>query len=177
LIRIIEDINEAQDEFLFNRVRQCCLLSESTGVSVLGLAFKPGTPVITASPSIRLIERLLAEGIRVFAYDPLAMDNAKALLGDRIQYASSVKACMSREAVCVVATAAAEFAAIDRSYIGQNPTTLIDCWRILEPSKLGDQVHYVALSKRPAGRATRTTIDEQRNVQHKPRPSEERLRA
>jgi UDPglucose 6-dehydrogenase len=55
-------------------------------IGVWGLAFKPGTDDIRESPAIDLIEGLLAAGARVQAYDPAAVDNARAHFGERVLF-------------------------------------------------------------------------------------------
>jgi UDPglucose 6-dehydrogenase len=56
-------------------------------VAVWGVAFKPGTDDIRDAPALTLIDRLLAGGARVVAHDPVAMENTRALYGDRIALA------------------------------------------------------------------------------------------
>lgn len=57
-------------------------------VAVWGLAFKPRTDDVRDAPAIDLIDRLLTGGARVSVYDPEAMDNVRAIYGDRLTYAS-----------------------------------------------------------------------------------------
>lgn len=52
-------------------------------IAVLGLAFKPGTDDVRESPAIDIIKNLLDEGAIVNACDPVALDNAKRVLGCR----------------------------------------------------------------------------------------------
>jgi UDPglucose 6-dehydrogenase len=56
-------------------------------VAVWGLAFKPRTDDVRDAPAIDLIERLLAGGATVIVYDPEAMDNVRAIYGQRLHYA------------------------------------------------------------------------------------------
>ena len=51
--------------------------------AVWGLAFKPNTDDMRDAPSVDLIEALLASGARVRAFDPVAMDTARRLWGNR----------------------------------------------------------------------------------------------
>lgn len=55
-----------------------------------GLSFKPDTDDIREAPALYLIEKLLAAGASVCAFDPEAMDNVKAKLGDKIAYADNI---------------------------------------------------------------------------------------
>ena len=55
-------------------------------LAVWGLAFKPNTDDIREAPALYIIDRLLEEGVQIKAYDPEAMENVKAIYGDRIQF-------------------------------------------------------------------------------------------
>ncbi len=56
-------------------------------IGIWGLSFKPHTDDMREAPSIRIIEDLLKEGVKIRAYDPVAKDEAKRILGDKIDYA------------------------------------------------------------------------------------------
>lgn len=77
-------------------------------IALWGLAFKPGTDDVRRSQSLRLAERLLAEGCRVRAYDPRAMDNARRELPQLCYCASPYDAAAGADAL-VVATDWPEF--------------------------------------------------------------------
>jgi UDPglucose 6-dehydrogenase len=127
------------------------LISNQAGksIAVLGLSYKTNTPVIEESPGVKIVEELLARqsGIEIIVYDPLTMDNARAYFGEKVSYASSVKECFSRASVCIIATQAEEFKLINEGYITHNPTSIIDCWRLFDPSRFSDKVHYIALGR------------------------------
>src|SRR4030067_1062911 len=55
-------------------------------IGVLGLAFKPNTNDIRESPAIHIIEGLIDIGANIRVYDPAAMDDAKAVLGNKVTY-------------------------------------------------------------------------------------------
>lgn len=149
LIKTVEKVNEFQDQHLVERVLAYVSSRSDKSVSILGLSFKPNTPVITESPAMKLIDKLLEENIKVIVYDPLAMENAKVVFGDKISYANSVKNCISQSSVCVITTQADEFKSIDESYLVHNPITIIDCWRIIELERFKNNklVNYIALGK------------------------------
>ena len=74
-----------------------------------GLAFKPNTDDIREAPALYMIEKLLAEGASVHAFDPEAMNNAKQLLGDRIEFAESQYDCLEGADALIIATEWNEF--------------------------------------------------------------------
>ncbi len=56
---------------------------------IWGLSFKPNTDDMRDAPSIVIINDLLERGARVKAYDPEAIEYARIMLGDTIEYCSS----------------------------------------------------------------------------------------
>jgi UDPglucose 6-dehydrogenase len=54
-----------------------------------GLSFKPKTDDMREAPSLVIIEKLLAKGAKVVAYDPVAMHEAKHTLGDTVAFADN----------------------------------------------------------------------------------------
>lgn len=147
LAKTTDEVNQFQIKHLVDLVLKYIHSGNNNVTSVLGLSYKPNTPEIEESPAIRLIEKLLEKDIEIIAYDPLAMDNARAYFGDNILYASSVKDCFVNSSISIITTQADEFKTIDESYVAHNPTSIIDCWRILEPKKLGKRVRYIALGR------------------------------
>lgn len=143
------DLAEATDGF--NRAEVVRLrdrvlehLDPGETVAVLGLAYKPGTDLIEESPGVELVRELVAAGIDVVAYDPAATESAaQALDGRGGRFADSLRACVAAADVIVVATPWPEFRELDRE-IGERPRLVIDCWRLLDSSRV-DGCAYVAL--------------------------------
>jgi UDPglucose 6-dehydrogenase len=90
IVRAVEEVNNRQKRTLSNRLiaRLGEDLSGKT-VAVWGLAFKPNTDDMREAPSLVTIPVLLERGARVVAHDPVAMDEARHHLGDRIEYAAT----------------------------------------------------------------------------------------
>ena len=89
IFEAVEEVNEIQKRFILDRVveRFGEDLSGRT-FAVWGLSFKPNTDDMREAPSLVTIEGLLRRGGRVVAHDPAATDQARTILGDRIEYAS-----------------------------------------------------------------------------------------
>ncbi|WP_299756766.1 UDP-glucose/GDP-mannose dehydrogenase family protein [uncultured Pontibacter sp.] len=87
VLESVEEVNENQKSVLFDKVR-AHFSGELAGrtFAVWGLSFKPKTDDMREAPSLVLIEKLLAEGARVKAYDPVAMAEARHSLGETIEY-------------------------------------------------------------------------------------------
>ena len=97
----VEDVNESQKLVFYQKLvryfggsSDANLAVEDTilgkTVAVWGLAFKPETDDMREVPSIVLIEKLVAAGCKVRAYDPIAMPEAKRRLGDSIEYCQDI---------------------------------------------------------------------------------------
>lgn len=87
VLQAVDRVNERQKGILFEK-----LLHHFDGdlegrvVALWGLSFKPETDDMREAPALVLIERLLEAGCRVQVYDPIAMDEARRRLGDRVSY-------------------------------------------------------------------------------------------
>lgn len=149
LISAVEKVNDYQDDHLLEVVLDEVAQRGTNTVGILGLAFKPGTPVITASPSIRLIEALLEKDLRIVAYDPLALDETRAVFGDRIEYMDSVHGCLNIAGVNVLMQPSSELKQAVESFVPNPPFTLVDGWRKVDPHNLDPEIKYV-----PIGRAS-----------------------
>src|SRR5262245_611685 len=88
LLKAVEQVNERQKGVLAESVVARFGADLSGHVfAIWGLAFKPRTDDMRDAPAITVIERLLAAGAQVRAFDPEAMIEARKLFGDRIHYA------------------------------------------------------------------------------------------
>jgi UDPglucose 6-dehydrogenase len=147
LVRAAETINGFQHEHLTEVVLRATERAPGAKVGVLGLSFKPRTPVIVESHTLRLVEQLLQREFQVVAYDPLAIDNLKMSFDGRVEYASSARACVEESSVIVVGNHDAEYRQAIEGYRGEAFKSVIDCWRVIDPTKLGRTVHYEALGR------------------------------
>jgi UDPglucose 6-dehydrogenase len=83
-----------------------------------GLAFKPNTDDIREAPALSIIEALTAMGASITAYDPEAMPNVKAQIGDKIKYAENQYEALVGAEALIIATEWSEFRTPDFEQIG-----------------------------------------------------------
>ncbi|MCK2018125.1 UDP-glucose dehydrogenase family protein [Peribacillus frigoritolerans] len=96
-------INDFQQELLVTKAINRLGDLKGKKVAMLGLAFKPETDDMREAPSIKIARSLTKLGAEVVAYDPVAVDNAKNILGDTIRFASTVReAAVNADAVFIV---------------------------------------------------------------------------
>jgi UDPglucose 6-dehydrogenase len=104
VLTAVEDANEAQKSVLVNKITKA-FGNDLKGkrFALWGLAFKPNTDDMREAPSRVIIDALLARGATVCAYDPVAIDEAKRVLGTSIDYANrAVDAVEGADALVIV---------------------------------------------------------------------------
>jgi UDPglucose 6-dehydrogenase len=120
--RLLDEVNAINDE---RRLRFLKRLQDIVGelkgkrLGVLGLAFKDGTDDVRESPAIHIIASLLEAGCRVSAFDPAAMERARQVLGDAIEFAADPYAAAQDADALLILTEWKEFAALDLARLRQ----------------------------------------------------------
>ncbi len=112
LLRAVEAVNQRRVEQFLQKAHQALWIVKHKRIGVLGLAFKPETDDIRFAPALELIRRLLEEKAEIQAYDPQAMDKAKAEL-PAVTYCESAYAVATGAEALVIATEWPEFKELD----------------------------------------------------------------
>lgn len=104
ILEAVEAVNERQKTIPFEKLQAALPELEGKRIAVWGLAFKPGTDDMREAPSLVLIDSLLEAGCKVFAYDPVAVAEAKRRLGeDTITFCNDMyEACDEADALVIV---------------------------------------------------------------------------
>jgi UDPglucose 6-dehydrogenase len=102
-LRAVENVNQRQKSRLVTKMQSHFGNLSGKTIALWGLAFKPRTDDMREAPAITIVERLLAAGARVQAYDPEAGKVARGLFGSRILLADkSYDALKGADALAVV---------------------------------------------------------------------------
>jgi UDPglucose 6-dehydrogenase len=104
VLAAVESANDRQKRVLVHKLKSA-LGNELSGrrIAMWGLAFKAGTDDMREAPSLTLVDALLGEGVSICAHDPAAVDHARILLGNRIDFAeTNYEALVGADALVVV---------------------------------------------------------------------------
>lgn len=104
VINAVEEVNEAQKSLLFNKLTAKIGPNlQGKRIALWGLAFKPETDDMREATSLVLIDRLTNAGAEVVVYDPVAMDECRRRVGNRVKYASDMyEAAIDADALMIV---------------------------------------------------------------------------
>jgi len=80
ILNSVVEVNESQKQRMVDKIREKVGDLQGKTIGVLGLSFKPNTNDVRESCSIAIIKGLLTQGAKVKAFDPVAMEEARALL-------------------------------------------------------------------------------------------------
>jgi UDPglucose 6-dehydrogenase len=139
VLQSVEAANEAQKSVLTGKItRRLGENLQGKTFALWGLAFKPNTDDMREAPSLVLIAGLLERGASIRAYDPVAVHEAKRILGDdaRISYAETPMDALDGTDALVIVTEWKEFRSPDFAAIKAKLKTpvIFDGRNLYEPS-------------------------------------------
>lgn len=118
VLKAVERVNERQKGILFNKIwKHYGGNIRGKRFGLWGLAFKPATDDMREAPSLVLIEQLLEAGAVVRAFDPVAADECRRRIGDRIEYARTMYDALTDADALVIVTEWQEFKIPKFTYI------------------------------------------------------------
>ena len=137
LLKEVERINARQIQRFIDGIREALWLLKDKRLAVWGLSFKPNTDDVRSSVAMNVVERLVAEGANVVAYDPKAMEKAREVpFTKNIEFAESALAAATGAEALIIATEWPEFAAIDLAELRDKMRTplIFDGRNIFDPA-------------------------------------------
>ncbi len=141
VLKAVEEVNERQKKLLFAKImKHYHGVVRGLRFGLWGLSFKPATDDMREAPSLVLIDQLLEAGATVCAYDPVAMDEARRHIGDRIEYASNMYEALTGADAMIVVTEWHEFKVPKFTYIEKalKEKVIFDGRNIYNPEQMAE---------------------------------------
>jgi UDPglucose 6-dehydrogenase len=134
----VDLVNEAQKKLILKKIKGRFSKLKERKIAVWGLSFKPQTDDMREAASIVTINLLLSEGVDIKAYDPQAIENAKSIFEDKIEYCYTPYDCLEGAEALVVLTEWNEFRNPDFKKIGSlmSKKIIFDGRNIYDPVKV-----------------------------------------
>ena len=139
ILQSVDDVNEAQKEVLFQKLKRHFDGDLSNRViAIWGLAFKPRTDDIREAPSLILVDRLLAAGAKVQVHDPVAMENVEKIYGTKLTYCQTPIDTLEGADALAIVTEWNEFRNPDFKVIKKklNSPVIFDGRNLFDPEKM-----------------------------------------
>jgi UDPglucose 6-dehydrogenase len=113
ILSAAREVNQGLCERIMTKLSAALQSVQGKQVGLLGLAFKPNSNSVVASTSMQLAKRLVNMGAHVRAYDPAAIEGARAELNGSVRYCESAYAAAEGVDALVLGTAWSEFRSLD----------------------------------------------------------------
>ncbi len=135
LLSSVIAVNQCQPHRMIRLLEKHFPVLDGVRVSVLGLAFKPGTDDIRESPSIPVVQALLAAQARVKVYDPIVRRDKMQIAGmERITVSGDLSQAVDGSQAVLLMTRWPEFNDLDKYFVHlTEPPVVIDGRRMLQP--------------------------------------------
>ncbi len=151
ILKAVEKVNALQKLSLVEKISSYYKGQlKGKHIALWGLAFKPNTDDIREAPALSIIDALVSMGATITAYDPEAMPNVKAQIGDKIQYAQSQYEALTGADFLIIATEWSEFRTPDFERIEKEIKNKIifDGRNLFEVAKMKELgYHYVSIGR------------------------------
>lgn|SRR5690554_4984959 len=145
ILQAVMEINENQKTILIPKIKNFFRGNlEGKHFALWGLAFKPNTDDIREAPALYMIDALLAEGAAITAYDPEAMNNVRAIYGDRINFAENEYEAANGKDALIISTEWSIFRNPDFNRIGEllKDKVIFDGRNLFEIEKMNEKGFY-----------------------------------
>ncbi len=150
LLKATQEINNEQRKNFVKKIEKALWVVKGKTIGVLGLAFKPNTDDIRFAPSIDIVRDLQAEGAKIKAYDPKAMEKAKLVLEDVVYCNNPYDVAKDSDALLIV-TEWNEFRELDLKRIKplMKHQLIIDGRNIYNPEELKKEgFTYISIGRK-----------------------------
>ena len=150
VIEAVEAVNERQKSIVFHKLQQQLGDLRGKTIALWGLAFKPETDDMREAPALVIIDKLVEAGATVKVYDPVAMDECRRRIGDKVTYCKDMyDAVIDADAIALV-TEWKEFRVPSWTVIKKvmKSPVIVDGRNIYDKEDvLSEGFHYTAIGK------------------------------
>jgi UDPglucose 6-dehydrogenase len=158
LVETTVAVNDTRKSLMAGRIIAACGDTvRGKTIGVLGLTFKPETDDMRDAPSLQIIDRLVASGAVIQAYDPAGMDVAKGLLPPDVVYCRDALGAAAGADAIIVLTEWNEFRAIapERLREAMRGLVIVDLRNIFDPQAMRSAgFAYESIGRGPRGGTT-----------------------
>ena len=137
LLKSVVEINKLQPFKIIEIIKKHFDSVKNVNISILGVAFKPGTDDMRESPAIPIIRELSKMSAKLSVYDPVAENEAKQIFSDiKINFSKSLASIIKSAQIVILITSWPEFNSLDELISNNyNDPLVIDGRRVLDKSK------------------------------------------
>ena len=156
VLPLLADATDRLNEHQVERVIQVCEKvatmrcrsspQDKMKVGILGLSYKPDTPVVECSPACSIINRLIID-FDVYAYDPIAISAASQICDKRVKFVHSIDAIAQEPKIdlLIITTASPSWKNIIFDRRRTETLYVLDCWRLLNKEELEKTYKHVRI--------------------------------
>lgn len=153
ILQSVEDANDHQKTVLALKVMAHFDGDiKNRNIAIWGLSFKPETDDMREAPSLMIIDKLLKEGAKIKAYDPVAMEEAERKLEGSIEFCANKYDAIKDADALVVITEWSEFRIPDYPKMRQlmKESLIFDGRNIYEPTEMQENgFAYYSIGRKP----------------------------
>ena len=151
IIEAVEAVNQYQKEIVYKKLNDTFNNNiKGKRIAIWGLSFKPETDDMREAPSLIVIDKLVKSGADVIVYDPVAMNECRRRIGDKVEYAKDMYDAVIDADALALLTEWKEFRLPSWSVIhkAMKGNIVVDGRNIYDPDELseaGFQYHCIGL--------------------------------
>ena len=149
IVKATLEVNEQQKASVIERIKKLVPVLKGKTITLLGLSFKPETDDMRDAPSLKIIEDLQKENVRVKAYDPVAIESARVMVTG-VEFCEDEYSAASGADALVVVTEWNQFRSLDFERLKQEmkEANLVDLRNVYEPEMVRSAgLRYIGIGR------------------------------
>ncbi|MEM2141521.1 UDP-glucose/GDP-mannose dehydrogenase family protein [Nitrososphaera sp.] len=148
LLKDTHSINQLQPYKAIELLKRALPDLSGKTISILGLAFKADTTDMREAVSLKIIDELKKAGANIKVHDPMAIEEARKILGDTVTYSKTMEECLTGSNGCIIVTEWKQYARISPATLRKHMqnSIIVDGRRVTKPEGfIGKVQSYAAI--------------------------------